>query len=538
MVRNMKVTQLLLTVPVLMLAQNPSEACDDWNTYEFLSTATVEAVLECLDTGADVNAREPAGGFTPLHWTLRHNNDPAVSLALIEAGADVNAKTTWGGHSVLNFAVYESMPFVAMVLLNAGANPHEPDDDGHTPISNVLVNAEPGSVEEANWIELINMLVEAGANVNDRSVIDLTPLQIAIRGTSIKNTAIIQILIESGANLNARNRTGGTPLHDAVSNYSITVPVIELLVEAGAPLDARDNSGNTPLHIAALEDPTGQIVEFLVEAGASLNARDEVGRSPLHNAATNNSTALRLLLAAGANRDARTSSGATALHFAATVDDDPAMIASLLANGADVHATDQHGATALDFAARYSGDPVIVETLLAAGADPNGTSPGSLAPLHYAASLNASSGIITALVDAGADPNARFQGEFTALHMVAGEDFPAFTDALMGAGTALGTARIRWGRRWADSRPAITRALIAAGADLEARDEEGRTPLHYAAGFNGDPTLVDSMIASGANAAAQDAAGQSVWDYAEENEAIKGSDAYWRLNDARFNSEP
>ena len=43
-----------------------------------------------------------------------------------------------------------------------------------------------------------------------------------------------------------------------------------------------------------------------------------------------------------------------------------------------------------------------------------------------------------------------------------------------------------------------------------------------------------ALLDAGANAMARNAAGETPWDLAQANEALQGTDGYWRLNDARF----
>ena len=45
---------------------------------------------------------------------------------------------------------------------------------------------------------------------------------------------------------------------------------------------------------------------------------------------------------------------------------------------------------------------------------------------------------------------------------------------------------------------------------------------------------VADCLEAGADPSARDKSGKSPWDYAKDNEALKGTDAYWRLNDLRF----
>ena len=82
--------------------------------------------------------------------------------------------------------------------------------------------------------------------------------------------------------------------------------------------------------------------------------------------------------------------------------------------------------------------------------------------------------------------------------------------------------------------PAVVVALLAAGADLEAQDEGGWTPLHYAAEGSKTPAVVTLLLDAGADPAAKDADGFIPWELVEDDSPLKGTDAYWRLNEGRF----
>lgn len=63
---------------------------------------------------------------------------------------------------------------------------------------------------------------------------------------------------------------------------------------------------------------------------------------------------------------------------------------------------------------------------------------------------------------------------------------------------------------------ATVRALLAKGADVQARDAHGRTALMYAA-ENGDPTIVQALLTNGADVNARDWQGWTALIYAAEN---------------------
>ena len=112
------------------------------------------------------------------------------------------------------------------------------------------------------------------------------------------------------------------------------------------------------------------------------------------------------------------------------------------------------------------------------------------------------------LLDAGADVNARDKDGRTALMRAAS------------GGTAYGTAE-------------SVKLLLDAGVDVNARYENGWTVLMFAAS-GGAAENVKVLLDAGVDASVKDTLGKTAWDLAQENEALKGTDAYWMLNDARF----
>ena len=83
-------------------------------------------------------------------------------------------------------------------------------------------------------------------------------------------------------------------------------------------------------------------------------------------------------------------------------------------------------------------------------------------------------------------------------------------------------------------KPSIVEALIEAGADPNARSGSGTTPLHSAAMANPEPSVVAALIEAGADPSVRDNNGMTPFDYAQYNEALRGTDVYWQLNDAQF----
>ena len=77
----------------------------------------------------------------------------------------------------------------------------------------------------------------------------------------------------------------------------------------------------------------------------------------------------------------------------------------------------------------------------------------------------------------------------------------------------------------------ILRKLFDAGADINATDKSGRTPLHRAAEFSFYPDVISTLLDTGADAKIRDQQSLTAYDIAKDNSDVKGSEAYWRLND-------
>lgn len=266
-------------------------------------------------------------------------------------------------------------------------------------------------------------------------------------------------------NVNEKDRRGSTPLMYAAGFGSLEAA--RILVAHGADVNARNDFGATALMWAASDQ---EKVRFLVAHGADVNARSKMGKTPLLLAAANDgsSATVKLLLEHGAILAVRDDGQSTPL-LAAAYANDTATIRLLLDRGAAVDEKDVHGTTPLINAAQ-NGNLKAVEWLLARGADVNAVTPeqtggrvkngplalGAFTPLLLAAAYGGPD-VIKALLDAGARIDAQDVRQMTPLMLAVASDH---------------------------ADPRTVRLLLDRGADTRKRDLEGLTAVDWAKRFN------------------------------------------------------
>jgi len=109
---------------------------------------------------------------------------------------------------------------------------------------------------------------------------------------------LVDLLVTSGADVNARNHRKVTPLHMA-ARYGLSL-VTGALLRQGAIVDVQDVNHETPLYRAA-NLGHAEVVQVLLEHGANVDLPDRLGQRPLDRAIAKGSSHIKeLLLAYGA----------------------------------------------------------------------------------------------------------------------------------------------------------------------------------------------------------------------------------------------
>jgi uncharacterized protein len=480
-------SRCVLAVLLVGLAVTTARAADDPALVRAARAADATAIKALLQQKSDVNA-VALDGTTALHWAVR-NDDLDTVDALIRAGATVKALSK---HGVLPLYLAGEQGNTAIIrrLLTAGADANTIDISGDT----VLMAAVRSASADA-----VRALLDAGANVNAAEPqLGHTALMWAVRENQ---PAIASLLLARGASVDATTRTGTRPAArpPGAGGGSHGVGI----VRGGVPPQGEQNpaaGGMTPLLFAAREGRL-EPARLLVSAGANVNTADANGISPLLMAISNNHIPVAsLLLASGANPTSADWWGRTPLWSAVDVrnldldsrtlengvDRAPVLdlIDALITKGADVNARVKEfppqrrfmmplGSLAwVDFTgqtpfvrAALSADIPLMKLLLARGADPN------IATFNGTTALMAAAGV-NWVVGQTYSESPKMWLDAVTLCLELGADVNAVN--AMGLAAVHGAAN-----RGSDD---IIELLARHGANLDAKDKEGRTPLIWAEG--------------------------------------------------------
>lgn len=509
----------------------------------------LQVLLHAKGVEVDAKARmgnEPAGttpSYTPLHLGVSAGlAEEGISL-LIAAGADVNASQSQQ-YTPLHTAARNRRVGVVRILLAAEADPNARDNLQLTPLHQAVFG---NCIECIHLLLRDNRTRVDARGVYPTDPPGTPPTTTPLHVGTINGLADegISALLAAGADVNAHTWLGYTPLHFAAWANQVSMTRV-LLRARGVEVNAFGGAEHfTPLHTAAKMNRPG-IVQLLLAAGADPTARDKLEFTPLAQAAFGNCIeCIRLLLRDNRTRvDARgvyhtdppgTTPTLTALHVGALNGLAVEGVVALLDAGADPNARTFLNHTPLHFAAwqnrvgiirtllHYNNGSTLAKTNVNAkgnfGGEPPNT-PSTLTPLHIGALMNLADEGITLMLDAGADVNACTWLHQTPLHYatitnrvstvrlllatnraevdVAGNYDPATPastlraldvsamlspdriPSMVNAYTALHIAGM-------NGFTEVARLLLAAGADIEARDRVSgleETPLYLATAWN------------------------------------------------------
>jgi ankyrin repeat protein len=534
----MRKNAMILGAALLLSAASPSTEF----LFEAAGNGDIDRVRALLEQGADANAAQ-GDGMSVLHHAARSGNATLAEL-LIEKGANVEAKTRLGDYRPLHVASGSGRSAVVAILLAAGAEVNALTTTGAAPLH---FAAASGSADT------VAALLGAGADVDVREPVwGQTPLMFA---AAAGRTEAIEALLEKGANpaltatvVDVVERDKADRAERRNRNERISA---ERDPNAAAKLKEREEAekrgnepeplnyagqvgsqgGLTPLLLAAREGHA-EAALALLKGGADVNQVSEgTGLSPMLIATINGHFDLAMLLfEKGADPKIASHAGDTPLHAALNMHWAPKarhpqpvaymqqkttyleMMERLLKAGVDPNArltntlwyttynrdllgVDRTGATPF-WRAAYALDIEAMRLLLRHGADP------TLPTIKVPERVDEEAGGAGDGKDHSGLPEVPFGGAAVyPIHAASGVGY--------GQGFA-GNSHRHVPDGWI---PAVKFLVEELGADVNARDHNGYTPLHHAAA-RGDNELILYLVSKGADATAIARSGQTTADMA------------------------
>lgn len=440
---------------------------------------------------------------TPLVDAVRQG-DAAAVRALLQSGTNVN-QPEGDGATALHWAAHDDKTDLARLLLDAGASAQAVNDLGVTALH--LAAANGNSV-------MMRLLLDRRADANAAAESGVTPLMEAARSGSVD---AVRLLLAHGAQVNARESARGqTALMWAVSRRH--PEIVKVLLENHADVSARTESrpmmvmldqgprgvktaakdaheiqvGGTTALLFAAESGSAESARLLLAAGARVNEAAADGRSALVTAAfAGYRDVAHLLLNAGADPNAA-AAGYTALH-AAALRGDSELVKALLDKGANANASQTsgspvrrfgsqwalsgvfNGATPLHVAAAYL-EADVMRLLLAGGAKADATLPNGVSALQIASGASIDKEARPSdlkkfnVIDSDTPVIPRPSEEVLTAVRVLLDAGAAVTHTSDNGDTALHAAA-------ATNQPAVIELLVHGGADVNAKNKNGQTPL-------------------------------------------------------------
>jgi uncharacterized protein len=488
-----------------LFCASASIASDGSALVDAARNGNVDVVRSLLKSGVDPNQAAPDGS-TAVHWAV-HGDNLALLNALLDAGAKPDAVTRYR-IAPLTLAAQNGNAALVERLLAAGAIPDTASEEGQTALMTAARNgsvavvrallkrgAQVGLAEsfrgqtalmfaagEGN-IDAAKLLLELGAKLNERSKGGYTPLLFAVRNNRIET---VKFLLERGANVNDKIPDGTSALSMAILNADFDLAA--LLLDSGADPNVPDPRGH-PLHVVVWSHQPGAPPDF------AMNGEDPQP-VPRPRGKLSHLDIAKKLLAKGADPNVTITWGDRRFNSAG-VARGPANL------NIGRHYLTYEGATPFYLAAR-NGDEPMMRVLAAGGADPMKSTRFGVTPLMGAACLDYYEGE-TAGPFSGVPESQRLEAVKLALSL--GNTINArttFGDYKM-FGTPEGTL-LKYPDNFQDlvdlgmgdprfaemtalhgavicNQPSIVKYLIQQGAEVNAKNRLGWTPLMIAGGL-------------------------------------------------------
>lgn len=299
-----------------------------------------------------------------------------------------------------------------------------------------------------------------------------------------KTILLVLVLLFSVVWLWAGSGSEAKGIHAAALKGDL-VKVKAFLKKDASLLDSDGWHGKKPLHWAA-QGGQKAVAEFLIAQGAAVDGKNEVDETPLHYAAAYGSKDVaEVLLANGAAVNPKAKYGTPLLYAAQRGQVD--MVKLLISKGVDVKEATENGFTLLHHCA-WDGTKEMIELLVDNGIPADAKTDFGRTPLQMAA-LHGNVEAAKVLIKKGADVNHKGEEDWPPLYLAAKRGHKDFVGLLLESRAAVDVTGEKSKRTplhlaALNGYGEIAAMLMEKGADPNAEDINGKTPLYYAARYS------------------------------------------------------
>ena len=420
-----------------------------------------------LDHGASVESKDTRG-MRPIHKAILHNQ-ANILRRLLDSKVDVKTPIT-DGHTAFNIAVNEAIRTPSLgILLDSMST------------SDVIGGRWGDLLVEASYFDspvVVQALLEKGADVSLHSE-DYNQRTALHCAAEIGQQRIVELLLQYECDTNSQDQSGLTALHYAVIGGHENV--VKLLLPKTQSINQKSIDGRTPWSCAK-SSGLFKIERLLVEAGADIMP-DSKGGMGVSNVAT--------VLRGDTTIPSEEYRKATERFFWAAEHGDLEAFLVALSKGVNAKEKDlRHSKTALHWAAE-KGHMDITQMLLERGSDVTDLDRYRETPLHYAAGCGHET-IVKVLLSHNSDLSVKDNRGRTALRCARDNDRSESVRVLLPS--------------WTGEK-----------ADLEEKDGQDRTVLHWAADLGCDDAMAKFVrLGLSEEAMAPDSRGWTPLQYATE----------------------